>query len=88
MDGRVYVPWFSVGETDADAFETLEGAQRTFVSVLGERAVAWPCDPDDTLILCPEETGFAHLLALLYPVTPGTDAISCVFGAFFDGRAC
>jgi hypothetical protein len=86
MDGRAYVPWFSVGETDEDAFETLGGVWRTFVSVLRERAVTWPCDPDDTLILRPEETGFAHLLALLYPVTPGTNSISCVFGAFFDGQ--
>ncbi|MEJ8662074.1 MULTISPECIES: hypothetical protein [Streptomyces] len=86
MDGRVYVPWFSVGETDEDAFETLEGARRTFVSVLRERAVTWPCEPDDTLILRPEETGFAHLLALLYAVTPGTHDVSHVFGAFFDGQ--
>ncbi|MBC6460227.1 hypothetical protein [Actinomadura sp. HBU206391] len=35
----------------------------------------------------PEETGFAHLLALLFPVTPGTDAITRVFGAFFDGQS-
>jgi hypothetical protein len=56
------------------------------VFVLRERAVTWPCDPDDTLILLPEETGFAQLLALLHPVTPGTNAVSCVFGAFFDGQ--
>ncbi|MFE9311165.1 hypothetical protein ACIQCF_27915 [Streptomyces sp. NPDC088353] len=86
MDSRVYVPWFSVGETDEDAFQRLEGAWRTFVSVLRERAVTWPCQPHDTLILRPEETAFAHLLALLYPVTPGTNSISCVFGAFFDGQ--
>ncbi|MEV5010456.1 hypothetical protein AB0K74_37090 [Streptomyces sp. NPDC056159] len=86
MDGSVYVPWFSVGEADADAFETLDGAWRRFVSVLRKRAVTWPCDPDDTLILRPEETGFAHLLALLYAVRPGTNAISHVFGAFYDGQ--
>ncbi|MGW1028166.1 hypothetical protein ACWD4J_31505 [Streptomyces sp. NPDC002577] len=86
MDGPVYVPWFSVGETDEDAFETLDSAWRTFVSVLRERAVTWPCEPDDTLILRPEETGFAHLLALVYGVTPETDSVSCVFGAFFDGE--
>ncbi|MER5183338.1 hypothetical protein ABT009_34195 [Streptomyces sp. NPDC002896] len=86
MDGHVYVPWFSVGETDEDEFETMEGAWRTFVSVLRERAVTWPCEPDDTLILLPEETGFAHLLALVFGVAPGSNSISCVFGAFFDGQ--
>jgi hypothetical protein len=50
----VYVPWFSVGDTDKDALATLEGAQRTFVSVLRERAVTWPCDPDDTVVLPPD----------------------------------
>src|SRR5262249_20430239 len=79
MDGRAYVPWFSVGETDEDAFDTLEGTWQTFVSVLRERAVTWLCDPEDTVVLRPEETGFAHLVALLYPAQP-------VFGAFFDGQ--
>ncbi|MEU6419459.1 hypothetical protein [Streptomyces spiralis] len=86
MDHRLYVPWFSVGEADEDAFEMLDGVWRRFVSVLRERAVTWPCDPDDTLILRPEETGFAHLLALVHAVMPGTNVISHVFGAFFDGQ--
>ncbi|MBD2899616.1 hypothetical protein amrb99_86000 [Actinomadura sp. RB99] len=86
MDGRLYVPWFAVGDPEEDELETLEAAQHTFVSVLRERAAAWPCDPEDTAVLRPEETGFAHLLALLSPVTPGTDSVGSVFGAFFDGQ--
>ncbi|MBA2809581.1 hypothetical protein E0500_019815 [Streptomyces sp. KM273126] len=86
MDSSLYVPWFSVGEADEDAFGTLDGAWRRFVSVLRERAVSLPCDPDDTLILRPEETGFAHLLALLYVVRPETNSVSHVYGAFFDGQ--
>lgn len=86
MDSRVYVPWFPVGDADEDAFDTLDDARRRFVSVLRERAVTWSCDPDDTFVLRPEKTGFAHLLALLCAVTPGTNVISHVFGAFFDGQ--
>jgi hypothetical protein len=81
-----YVPWFSVGKGVEDEFRALRGAERAFVRVLRERAVTWPCEPDDTLVLRPEETGFAHLLAVLYAVPPGSDAVSHVFGAFFDGQ--
>ncbi|MEU8528466.1 MULTISPECIES: hypothetical protein [Streptomyces] len=81
-----YEPWFFVGEGDDDAFATLEGARRTFVGVLRERAVTWPGDPADTSVLLPEETGFAHPLAVLRVVSRETGVLSHVFGVLYDGQ--
>ncbi|MEV6326117.1 hypothetical protein [Streptomyces sp. NPDC051909] len=70
--------WFWVGESgEVDGFAELGDADRRFVRGLRERAVTWVGDADDTFVLRPEETGFAHLLV----VVRGRDG---VFGALFD----
>lgn len=76
---RVHIgTWFWVGESDEeDAFHELGDMEQRFVRGLRERAVTWPGDSDDTFVLRPEETGFAHLLAVVR-------AGSGVFGALFD----
>ncbi|WP_157875926.1 hypothetical protein [Peterkaempfera griseoplana] len=86
MDDRVNMPWFSVGDADDDASATLDAAGRRYVSVLRDRAATWPCDPEETFVLRPEESGFAHLLAVLCLVRAATDVVSHVFGVFFDGQ--
>lgn len=81
------MPWFSVGRTDDDEFDTLNAEQRRFVTVLRERAVTWPCDPDDTVIFRGGvDTNFAHLLAVTYPDVLAGQPSDAAFGVFFDGQ--
>ncbi|MFG2987985.1 hypothetical protein ACGFZK_01480 [Streptomyces sp. NPDC048257] len=73
------IPWFEYDEND------LDGAQRTFVDVLAERAGSWLVDPLDTVVLPSAHTSDGQLIVYLDISDPQRNRGVLTVGAHFDG---